>query len=125
VASELVFQRGTPPEAVYAFKHALVQDAARSSMLRNARQQLHSQIADALEAHSPELMDTQPELFAQHYEEAGLNEKAVEYWIRAGQRSAAHSALIEAAIQIERALARLALTPDGHMRRQTELGLQA
>src|SRR3954447_13360340 len=67
VVSELVFQRGTPPDAVYSFKHALVQDAAHGSLLRNARQQLHAQIADALEAHSPGTMETQPELLAQHY----------------------------------------------------------
>jgi len=72
VASELVFQRGTPPDAVYSFKHALVQDAAHSSLLRSTRQQLHAHIAEALETHSPELMDTQPELFAQHYAEARL-----------------------------------------------------
>ena len=71
VASELVFQRGMPPDAVYSFKHALVQDAAHGSLLRSARQQLHAQIAEALEDQSPELMDTQPELFAQHYAEAG------------------------------------------------------
>jgi predicted ATPase len=71
VASELVFQRGTPPDAVYSFKHALVQDAAHGSLLRSARRQLHARIAETLEAHSPELMDSQPELFAQHYAEAG------------------------------------------------------
>src|SRR5216684_853590 len=74
VASELVFQRGMPPDAVYAFKHALVQDAAHGSLLRNARQQLHARIAEALAADSQELMDTQPELLAQHYAEAGLVE---------------------------------------------------
>jgi class 3 adenylate cyclase len=125
VASELVSQRGTPPDSVYAFKHALVQDAAHGSLLRSARQRLHAHIAEALEAHSPELMDTQPELLAQHYEEAGLNEKAVEYWARAGKRSVAQSALSEAAIQLEKALTRLALTPDGHARQQKELQLQA
>ena len=62
VVSELVFQRGTPPEAVYSFKHALVQDAAHSSLLRSSRQQLHAQIADTLATHFPELMDSQPEL---------------------------------------------------------------
>ena len=85
VASELVFQRGMPPDAVYSFKHALVQDAAHGSLLRSSRQQLHAQIAEALEAHSPELMDSQPELFAQHYAEAGLVEKSVAYWGKAGQ----------------------------------------
>ena len=72
VASELVFERGTPPDAVYSFKHALVQDAALGSLLRSARRPLHAQIAEALEAQSPELMESQPELFAQHYGEAGL-----------------------------------------------------
>jgi class 3 adenylate cyclase len=80
VASELVFQRGAPPDAVYSFKHALVQDAAHSSLLRSSRQQLHARIAEALETHSPELMNTQPELFAQHYAEAGLAEKSVAFW---------------------------------------------
>jgi predicted ATPase len=63
VASELVFQRGTPPDAVYAFKHALVQDAAHDSLLRSARLQLHAQIAEAIESLFPQLMETQPELF--------------------------------------------------------------
>src|SRR5207247_786345 len=84
VASELVFQRGTPPDAVYAFKHALVQDVAHGSLLRGSRQQLHAQIAEALEADSPDLMDTQPELLAQHYVEAGLVEKSVAFWGKAG-----------------------------------------
>ncbi len=75
---ELVFQRGAPPEAVYTFKHALVQDAADSSLLRGSRQQLHAQIANALETDFPELMESQPELFALHYTEAGFVE-IVEY----------------------------------------------
>jgi len=103
VASELLFQRGAPPEAVYSFKHALVQDAAHSSLLRSSRQHLHAQIADALETHFPELMDSQPELLAQHYAEAGLVEKSVAYWGRAGRRSAARSAMAEAAAHCKRA----------------------
>ncbi len=66
VASELVFQRGAPPDAVYAFKHALVQDAAHGSLLRSSRQLLHAQIAEALGGHSPELTHSQPEILAQH-----------------------------------------------------------
>jgi class 3 adenylate cyclase len=96
VASGLVSQRGTPPDAVYPFKHALVQDATHGSLLRSSRQQLHAQIAEALEVHSPEIMDTQPELFAQHYAEAGFVEKSVVCWASAGRRSAARSANIEA-----------------------------
>ena len=112
VASELVFQRGMPPDAVYSFKHALVQDAAHGSLLRSTRQQLHVQIAEALETHSPELMDTQPELFAQHYAEAWLVEKSVAYWGKAGRRSAARSAMAEAAAQFQKGLKELALLPD-------------
>ena len=121
VGSELVFQRGSPPDAVYSFKHALVQDAAHGSLLRSARQQLHQQIAEALEAQSPELVDTQPELFAQHYTEAGLVEKSVAYWGKAGRRSAARSAMAEAAAQFQKALDQLALLPDTLERQRHEL----
>jgi len=121
VASELVFQRGTPPEAVYSFKHALVQDAAHGSLLRSTRQQLHALIAEALESHSPEVMDTQPELFAQHYAEAGLIEKSVEFWGKAGHSSAARSAMAEAAAQFHQGLDQLALLPDGPERQRWEL----
>src|SRR5262249_61818454 len=89
VGSDLVFQRGTSPEAVYSFKHALVQDAAHGSLLRNTRQQLHAQTAEALKARSSELMDSQPELFARHYAEAGLVEESVAFWGKAGRRSVA------------------------------------
>ena len=121
VASELVLQRGSPPNALYTFKHALVQDTAHGSLLRSARQQLHAQIAEALEAHSPELMETQPELFAQHYAEAGFVEKSVAYWGRAGHRSAARSALAEAAAQFYKGLDQLALLPGNRQRQQQEL----
>jgi class 3 adenylate cyclase/predicted ATPase len=123
VASELVFQRGTPPNAVYIFKHALVQDAAHGSLLRSVRQQLHAQIAEALETLSPELVDTQPELLAQHYAEAGLVEKSVSYWGKAGHRSAARSAMAEAAAQFQKALDHLALLPDTVERQRQELEL--
>ena len=121
VASELVFQRGAPPNAVYTFKHALVQDAAHGSLLRAARQQLHAQIAEALEAQSPELMDSQPELFAQHYAEAGLVEKSAACWGKAGHSSAARSAMAEAAAQLQKGLDQLALLPDEIERQRQEL----
>src|SRR5207245_2277065 len=104
VASELVFQRGTPPDAAYSFKHALVRDAAHGSLLRSSRQQLHAQIAEALETHSPDTMDSQPELLAQHYAEAGLVEKSVACWSKAGHSSAARSAMAEAAAQLHKGL---------------------
>jgi predicted ATPase len=121
VAAELVFQRGAPPEAVYSFKHALVQDVAHSSLLRSARRQLHAQIAEALETHSPEIIDNQPELLAQHYAEAGLVEKSAAYWGKAGRRSAARSAMAEAAAQLQKGLDQLALLPDTPERRRREL----
>jgi class 3 adenylate cyclase/predicted ATPase len=123
VASELVFQRGTPPDAVYSFKNALVQDAAHGSLLRSFRQQLHERIGDALESHFPELMESQPELLAQHYAEAGLVEKSIAYWGKAGRRSAARSAMAEAAAQMHKALDQLALLPDNRLRQQQELEL--
>ncbi|WP_189044659.1 AAA family ATPase [Aliidongia dinghuensis] len=124
-ASELVFQRGTPPDATYSFKHALVRDAAYGSMLRDSRQQLHARIAHALEAQSTELMETQPELFAWHYAEAGLVEKSVSFWAKAGQRSAARSALAEAAAQFQKALDQLALLPDSTARLRQELEIRS
>jgi predicted ATPase len=101
-----------PPDAVYTFKHVLVQDAAHGSLLRGSRQQLHAHIAEALETHSPELMDNQPELFAQHYAEAGLVEKSIGFWKKAGHSSAARSAIAEAAAQLQKALDQLALLLD-------------
>ena len=121
VDAGLVFQRGTPPAAEYLFKHALVQDAAYGTLLRGTRQQLHARIAEALEAHSPELMDSQPELFAQHYAEAGLVEKSVACWGKAGRRSAARSAMAEAAAQFQKGLDQLALLPDDPERQRQEL----
>jgi predicted ATPase len=123
VASELVFQRGTPPDAVYSFKHALVQDAAHDSLLRSARQQLHAQIAEALAQHSPEMMDSQPELFAQHYAEAGLVDQSVAYWGKASHRSRRSSAMAEAAAQLRKGLDQLALLPDTRERQRQELEL--
>jgi predicted ATPase len=123
VASELVFQHGTPPDAIYSFKHALVQDAAHDTLLRGPRRRLHAQIAEALEALFPELMDTQPELLARHYAEAGLVEKSVAFWGKAGHRSAARSAMAEAAAQFQKGLDQLALLPDNPDRQQRELVL--
>jgi len=98
-----------------------LQDAAHSSLLRNTRALLHSQIADTLETHSPELMDTQPELFARHYAEAGRVEKSVTYWGKAGHRSAARSAMAEAAAQFQKGLDQLSLLPVAPDRQRQEL----
>jgi class 3 adenylate cyclase/predicted ATPase len=121
VSAGLVFQRGTIPEATFSFKHALVRDAAQSTLLRGSRQRLHARIAEALEAQSPELMDTQPELLAQHYAEAGLVEKSVTLWGEAGRRSVARSAMVEAAAQLQKGLDQLALLPNTPERQRAEI----
>ena len=124
VVSGLVLQRGTPPDAVYSFKHSLVQDAAHSTLLRSARQQLHAQIAEALETHFPEITGSQPALLAQHYTEAGLVEKSVACWGKAGHRSAARSAMAEAVAQFHKGLNQLALLPDDRECQRQELELR-
>src|SRR5262245_58322454 len=85
VEAELLYQRGLPPQAYYFFKHALIRDAAYESLLKRTRQQYHQRIANVLEAQFPETAETQPELIAYHYTEAGLTEQAVSYWQKAGQ----------------------------------------
>jgi predicted ATPase len=125
VDAGLVFQRGVPPDAVLLFKHALVQDAAYGTLLRGPRQAWHALIAEALEAHSPELMDSQPEALAQHYAKAGLVEKSVTYWGKAGHRSVARSATAEAAAQFQKGLEQLALLPQTAERQRQELELRS
>ena len=125
VESELVFRRGRPPEATYVFKHALLQDAAYQSLLRSKRQTLHRDIAKALEESSPETAETEPEILAHHYTEAGLAEQAVEYWQRAGQRALEHSANDEAIAHLTKGLEQFSALSDSAERPQDELRLQA
>jgi class 3 adenylate cyclase len=83
--SGLLFRQGVPPHATYQFKHALVQDAAYSMLVRNRRQQLHARIAATMEDQFPEIVNAQPEVLARHCAEAGSLEKAIGYWLKAGQ----------------------------------------
>ena len=94
--SGLAFQRGAIPTAVYTFKHALVRDMAYESLLKTRRQELHRKIARVLEERFPKTKDTEPELLAYHYTQAGLIHGALEYWIKAGQRAVDRSAYTEA-----------------------------
>ena len=87
VHAELIFRRGTPPDAEYTFKHALVQDAAYDSLLKSRRAQLHSHVAQVLEGQFTDVVANEPELLAHHFTQAGLNDRAVSYWMRAGQRA--------------------------------------
>ena len=96
VRAELIFQRGTAPDAEYTFKHALVQDAAYDLLLKSRRSQLHSHVAQALEGQFSDVVSNQPELLAHHFTQAGLNDRAVPYWMRAGQRALERVACAEA-----------------------------
>jgi predicted ATPase len=123
VEAGLVFQRGAPPAAEYLFKHALVQDTAYSTLLRVKRRELHARVAAALEQDFADLAERQPELLAQHAAEAGLIEKSVAYWGKAARRSAARSAMAEAAAQFQRGLDQLGLLPNTRVRQRQELEL--
>ncbi len=123
VASGLVFQEGEIPLAKYHFKHALVQDAAYSTLPKKPRRVLHARIANALERRFAERVTREPELLAYHYEEAGLAGPAVEYWFRAARRDAERSANIEALNHFNRALELLKELPQGAERNALELEL--
>src|SRR5262249_6365826 len=97
VGAELIYRRGTPPDAEYTFKRALVQDAAYSTLLRGRRHQLHARIATSLENRFPEIVTAQPALLAHHCTEAGLTEKAAASWFAAGRQAWGRSMLAEAA----------------------------
>src|SRR4029077_13641672 len=124
-AAELIFRRGTPPDAEYTFKNALVQDADYSTLLRNRRQHLHARIVATLESQFPELVAAHPERLARHCVEAGLNDKAVGYWLKAGQQSVARSAMVEAVAQLQKGLDQLALLPDSPERKRQGLELRS
>jgi predicted ATPase/class 3 adenylate cyclase len=122
--SDLLHQRGVPPDAIYIFKHALIQETAYQSMLVSRRQQLHRKIADTLVERFPETGGTQPELVAQHYTEAGLTEQAIPYWQRAGERALQRSADLEAISHLTRGLEMLTTLPESRERAHRELSLQ-
>ena len=124
VEAELLYQRGLPPDATYLFKHALIQEAAYQSVLKSRRQQAHQRIAQVLEERFPDTAQTQPELLAHHYTEAGLAAQAVPYWQRAGQRAVERSANLEAVAHLTKGLEVLATLPDTPERAQQELVLQ-
>lgn len=124
VEAELLYQRGTPPEERYFFKHALVQEAAYQSLLKRTRQHYHQHIAQVLEERFPDLRETQPELLAHHYTAANLPARAIPYWQKAGRVATERSAHTEACGHFTQGIALLASLPDGPERAQQELTLQ-
>jgi class 3 adenylate cyclase len=123
-ASGLMTRRGTPPHATYAFKHALVQDAAYATMLKTQRLQLHSSIAEVLVDRFPALVQNQPEVVAHHFSEAGSASEAIGYWYRAAQLASARSAMHEAVSSFERALQVLETLPETRERQEQAIDLR-
>jgi predicted ATPase len=122
--SGLLSREGTPPHATYLFKHALVQDAAYGTLLREPRRALHARIADAIEERFPEVAESHPETLARHRTEAAQTEKAASLWGKAGQRSLWNAAFPEAERQLTRALAQIASLPSTPVERREQIKLQ-
>jgi predicted ATPase len=124
VAHELLDQRGRIPRAKFIFRHALIRDAAYASLLRRTRQQYHKQVAQLLESRFPDVVQSQPELVAHHYMEAGCAEQAIDYWHKAGERSSGRSNYQEAISHLTTGLSLLQTLPETQERHQQELPLQ-
>jgi class 3 adenylate cyclase/predicted ATPase len=123
-AAELLYQTQLFPDLEYTFKHALTHEVAYQSLLRSSRQGYHRRIARALEEHSPAIVETQSELIAHHYTEAGLSVEALPHWHRAGTRAAQRSASVEAIEYLTKGLHALQNAPDSPGRLRQELDLQ-
>jgi predicted ATPase len=113
-----------PPEATYLFKHALVQDAAYGTLLREPRRALHGHIAETLESRFAAVVEAQPHLMAQHCSEAGHFEKAINYWLKAGLQSVARSAMPEAEALLRKGLTLVSHVADLDHQKEHELDLQ-
>jgi class 3 adenylate cyclase/tetratricopeptide (TPR) repeat protein len=124
VEAELIYRRGLPPRATYLFKHALIQDAAYQSLLKSTRQLYHQRIAQVLEARFPETVETEPELLAHHYTEAGLYALALAFWKRAGDRAVGRSAHREATVCFEQALEAMQQLPESRATREQAIDLR-
>ncbi|NGZ97884.1 MAG: adenylate/guanylate cyclase domain-containing protein [Nitrospira sp. WS110] len=122
-ASGLIFQDGNNPAIKYLFKHALIQDAAYSTLSKKSRRALHARIARALESRFVERVKMEPELLAYHYEQAGEINSAVHYWYLAAHRDAARSEDAEALSHFNRTLHLLKMLPQSPERNALELEL--
>jgi class 3 adenylate cyclase/tetratricopeptide (TPR) repeat protein len=123
-ASGLVHQRGSVPHSIYTFKHALVQDAAYSTMLRSQRVEIHGRIVEALERQFPEIPNRNPDTLAYHCTAACFAEKAIDYWLKSARLSLGRSAGTEAQAQLERATVLLRDVTDPGARQQFDARIQ-
>ena len=124
VEAELLYQDGLPPAATYTFKHALIQEAAYQSLLKSSRQLHHRDTARVLETQSADRVASEPELLAHHYTEAGLPERAIDYWLKAGEQAIQRSANIEAISHLNKGLSLFKVLPDTSRLARRELDLQ-
>ena len=124
-SAELIFRVGAPPYAEYTFKHALVRDAAYSTLLRSRRQLIHGRIAKVLEREFPELPITQPETLAHHCAEGELLEEAIAYYLAAAKRATAASNNTEAARHLTKGFALVKMLPASARRNELVHQLQA
>lgn len=115
IEAGLVNAHGPAPQASFAFRHILIQEAAYAALLKRTRQRYHRRIAETLETRFPQIAETQPEILAQHWAQAGARGRAADCWLQAGKRTTAQGALQEARAFFERALAEI--EPDDHERR--------
>ncbi len=113
VRSDLVAQRGEPPNATYTFKHALIRDAAYQTILKSRKRDLHQRVAQIFESQFPDLARTEPEVLAHHYTEADIVDRALDFWRKAAERAAASLAHAEATGHIRKALALISALPEG------------
>jgi class 3 adenylate cyclase len=124
VEAQLIVPHGQPPEAVYVFKHALVQEAAYASLLRERRSAIHQKLAEVLEKDPANVEATHPQLTAWHFAEAGMPDKAVTHYLKAADHATGRLALAEMVSHLRNALRQLELLPDSIDRRRRELTIQ-
>jgi predicted ATPase/class 3 adenylate cyclase len=122
--ADILLEQGLPPESEYRFKHALIQDAAYSNLLKSRRQVLHRRVAEVLLDNVGSTAPAEPELLAHHFTQAGLTEAAIQWWGKAGQQSLERSALVEAVEQLTRALGQIASLPGTPALRREQIKLQ-
>jgi predicted ATPase len=111
IEAGLLFGHGVSPHRTYLFKHALVRDAAYSTLLRGRRQELHNQIVSALQLNFPALVVSQPEVLAHHSAEAGALAEALEYYVLAAKRATAAMNNKEAKAHLKRGMTLLEQLP--------------
>jgi class 3 adenylate cyclase len=124
VQTGLATARGQPPEAAYSFKHALVQDAAYASMLRDRRRELHFRLAEVLEKNAVNGATTDPQLIAWHFSEAGAPDRSIDYYLKAAEKATGRFALVEMVNHLRKGLRQLESIPDSQSKLRRELDLQ-